>query len=186
MKNSVTGGVGQAGSPSTQVNENPSIDENSSANRTDQNKAAIKPREKYGTDLEWEMVPTDIIFRIFDVLTQQVFQSQGAARVDALRAILHFGSVSISQRHSFQEFLKNHPNGVVLRPEIFAFTSKVVPLLIENVLRKNNLVKDEINLFVFHQANKFMLEFLRNKIDIDELTSDSLSFDIKKLLVIFH
>lgn len=121
MKSSVTGGVGQAGAPSTQVNENPSIDENSSANRTDQNKPTVKPREKDGTGLEWEVVPTDIIFRIFDVLTQQVFQSQGAARADALRAILHFGSVSISQRHSFQEFLKNHPNGAVLRPEIFAF-----------------------------------------------------------------
>jgi hypothetical protein len=118
----VTGGVGQAGAPSTQVNENPSIDENSSTNRTDQNKPTIKPREKDGTGLEWEVVPTDIVFRIFDVLTEQVFQSQGAARADALRAILHFGSVSISQRHSFQEFLKNHPNGAVLRPEIFAFT----------------------------------------------------------------
>ena len=122
MKSSVTGGVGQAGSPSTQVNGNPSIDENLSANRTDQNKPTIKPREKDGTGLEWEVVPMDIVFRIFDVLTQQVFQSQGAARADALRAILHFGSVSISQRHSFQEFLKNHPNGAVLRPEIFAFT----------------------------------------------------------------
>ena len=122
MKSSVTGGVGQAGAPSTQVNGNPSIDENSSANRTDQNKPTIKPREKDGTGLEWEVVPTDIVFRIFDVLTEQVFQSQGAARADALRAVLHFGSVSISQRHSFQEFLKNHPNGAVLRPEIFAFT----------------------------------------------------------------
>ena len=122
MKSSVTGGVGQAGAPSTQVNENPSIDENSSTNRTDQNKPTIKPREKDGTGLEWEVVPTDIVFRIFDVLTEQVFQSQGAARADALRAILHFGSVSISQRHSFQEFLKNYPNGAVLRPEIFAFT----------------------------------------------------------------
>lgn len=122
MKSSVTGGVGQAGSPSTQVNGNPSIDENLSANRTDQNKPTIKQCEKDGTGLEWEVVPMDIVFWIFDVLTQQVFQSQGAARADVLRAILHFGSVSISQRHSFQEFLKNHPNGAVLRPEIFAFT----------------------------------------------------------------
>ena len=122
MKSSVTGGVGQAGAPSTQVNGNPSIDENSSANRTDQNKPTVKPREKDGMGLEWEVVPTDIVFRIFDVLTQQVFQSHGTARKDALRAVLHFGSVSISQRHSFQEFLKNHPNGAVLRPEIFAFT----------------------------------------------------------------
>ena len=63
----------------------------------------------------------------------------------------------------------NSPSHLFMNgPEIFAFTSKMVPLLIENVLRKNNLVKDEINLFVFHQANKFMLEFLRKKINIEQ------------------
>lgn len=53
-------------------------------------------------------------------------------------------------------------------PEIFVFTSKRVPDLIKNVLIKNNIVIDEINLFVFHQANKFILDFLRKKIDIPE------------------
>lgn len=63
----------------------------------------------------------------------------------------------------------NSPSHLFMNgPEIFAFTSKMVPILIENVLKKNNLVQDEISLFVFHQANKFMLDFLRKKINIQE------------------
>jgi 3-oxoacyl-[acyl-carrier-protein] synthase-3 len=53
-------------------------------------------------------------------------------------------------------------------PEIFSFTSKMVPILIKNVLNKNSIKITDINLFVFHQANKFMLDFLRNKINIPE------------------
>ena len=52
--------------------------------------------------------------------------------------------------------------------EIFNFTSKAVPELVENVLQKNNLRQDEIDLFVFHQANKFMINFLRKQLDIEK------------------
>jgi 3-oxoacyl-[acyl-carrier-protein] synthase III len=52
--------------------------------------------------------------------------------------------------------------------EIFNFTLEFVPLLIEDTLLKNNTLKDEIDLFVFHQANKYMLNFLRKKIKIEE------------------
>jgi 3-oxoacyl-[acyl-carrier-protein] synthase III len=51
-------------------------------------------------------------------------------------------------------------------PEIFNFTIGAVPVLVNNVLQKNNLVADDINLFVFHQANKYMLNHLRKKIGI--------------------
>lgn len=52
--------------------------------------------------------------------------------------------------------------------EIFTFTLKSVPAMIEQVLRKNNLAQDEIDLFVFHQANKYMLDHLRMKLGIPE------------------
>ena len=52
--------------------------------------------------------------------------------------------------------------------ELFNFTLESVPLLIEDVLKKNNLQKEKIDLFVFHQANKHMLNFLRKKIRIEE------------------
>jgi len=51
--------------------------------------------------------------------------------------------------------------------QIFNFTSAVVPLLVEQVLGKNQLSKDEIQLFVFHQANKYMMNYLRKLIDIE-------------------
>lgn len=53
-------------------------------------------------------------------------------------------------------------------PEIFTFTSDEIPPLIEACLEKNKLKKDQISLFVFHQANKYMLEHLRKKIGITE------------------
>jgi len=51
-------------------------------------------------------------------------------------------------------------------PEIFSFTSKEVPALITATLKKNHLEKTDIAQFIFHQANQFMLEHLRKKIDI--------------------
>lgn len=53
-------------------------------------------------------------------------------------------------------------------PEIFSFTSKAVPKLVYETLLKNSFQLENIDLFVFHQANKFMLEHLRKKIEIDE------------------
>lgn len=46
-------------------------------------------------------------------------------------------------------------------PEIFNFTLDVVPKTIDEVLKKNGITKEQIDLFVFHQANKFMLDVLR-------------------------
>ncbi|MBF4470292.1 ketoacyl-ACP synthase III [Flavobacterium sp. HJJ] len=51
--------------------------------------------------------------------------------------------------------------------EIFSFTLASVPKLIDNTIQKNNLLKENINLFVLHQANMFMLESLRKKCKIE-------------------
>lgn len=45
--------------------------------------------------------------------------------------------------------------------EIFNFTLGAVPPLVDQVLEKNNLEKDQIDMYIFHQANKFMLNTLR-------------------------
>ncbi len=52
--------------------------------------------------------------------------------------------------------------------EIFSFTQENVPFLVADTLLKNNYLKTDIDLFVFHQANKFMLNFLRKKLEIKE------------------
>lgn len=51
--------------------------------------------------------------------------------------------------------------------EIFLFTLAAVPKLISNTLLKNNLNFESIDLFVLHQANKFMLDSLRKKCGIE-------------------
>ncbi len=53
-------------------------------------------------------------------------------------------------------------------PEIFNFTLEEIPGAVKETLVKNNLSLSDINLFVFHQANRFMLEALRDKIGIPE------------------
>ena len=44
---------------------------------------------------------------------------------------------------------------------IFNFTLDAVPLMMENILKKNRLEKDQINYYLFHQANRFMLNTIR-------------------------
>lgn len=44
---------------------------------------------------------------------------------------------------------------------IFNFTLEAVPAMMEDVLSKNRIGRDEIDYYVFHQANKFMLNTIR-------------------------
>jgi 3-oxoacyl-[acyl-carrier-protein] synthase-3 len=44
---------------------------------------------------------------------------------------------------------------------IFNFTLDAVPAMMKDILDKNGLSKDEIDYYVFHQANKFMLNTIR-------------------------
>lgn len=50
--------------------------------------------------------------------------------------------------------------------EVFTFTLLAVPKAVKALLEKAGIVPDEVDLFVFHQANKFMLEALRKKAKI--------------------
>ncbi|MEG2724805.1 MAG: ketoacyl-ACP synthase III [Kiritimatiellia bacterium] len=45
--------------------------------------------------------------------------------------------------------------------EIFNFTLGIVPQMLTDVLEKNRLTREDVGLYVFHQANRFMLETLR-------------------------
>ena len=49
---------------------------------------------------------------------------------------------------------------------IFLFAVKKVPVLVNEILEKNNLSKDDVDLFVFHQASYFMLEVIRKKMKL--------------------
>lgn len=51
-------------------------------------------------------------------------------------------------------------------PEIFNFSLEVVPETVKVVLTKSKINLEQIDLFVFHQANSYMLDHLRKKIGV--------------------
>ena len=51
---------------------------------------------------------------------------------------------------------------------VFLFSVRTVPVLVEDLLRKAALTKDDIDLFVFHQPNQFLNETIRKKAGIPE------------------
>jgi 3-oxoacyl-[acyl-carrier-protein] synthase-3 len=51
---------------------------------------------------------------------------------------------------------------------IFDFTSDVVPPMIAEVLAKHHMDMDNVDLFIFHQANKYMINYLRKLMGIDK------------------
>ena len=51
---------------------------------------------------------------------------------------------------------------------IFDFTSDAVPVMVEDTLAKNSLSLENVDLVVFHQANKYMINYLRKLLDIDK------------------
>ena len=50
---------------------------------------------------------------------------------------------------------------------IFDFTANAVPAMIDDVLKKSNNKLVDMDLFVFHQANRYMINYLRKMIGID-------------------
>lgn len=53
-------------------------------------------------------------------------------------------------------------------PEVFNFTLDVVPSMVRTLLERSGLRIDDIDLFVFHQANAYMLQHLQRKLSIPD------------------
>ena len=51
---------------------------------------------------------------------------------------------------------------------VFNFTADVVPDMVDKLLKKSGLMQDDVDLWVFHQANKYMINYLRKLLDIDK------------------
>ena len=51
---------------------------------------------------------------------------------------------------------------------IFDFASDIVPPMIKETLQKNQMSMDDVELFVFHQANRYMINYLRKLMEIDK------------------
>ena len=58
-----------------------------------------------------------------------------------------------------------HMNGA----EIMNFALNVVPDTLEKILAQSSLSRNDIDYYVFHQANKMMLDYLREKCELQDL-----------------
>lgn len=65
-------------------------------------------------------------------------------------------------------FVKNDGYLFMDGKAIFEFTNFIVPPLLDRALENNNLRKDQVDLFVFHQANAFMMHTVRKRCQIPE------------------
>jgi 3-oxoacyl-[acyl-carrier-protein] synthase-3 len=62
--------------------------------------------------------------------------------------------------------LRSRDNLFMNGAEIFNFTLKAVPDAVSRLLDRAKKTKEEIDLFVFHQANQFMLDHLRKRLKL--------------------
>lgn len=78
------------------------------------------------------------------------------------------------QNNSFDEIIDDFGN-ITSRAHVdmkgvpvFSFSVKTVPKMIDELLMKNNKQLADIDLFIFHQANLFIIETIRKKMNIPE------------------
>ena len=97
-----------------------------------------------------------------DKSTRTIFGDGAAATLIDEEIAAKIGAFSFGTDGSGAEKLIVHDGKLFMDgPEIFNFTLDVVPKTMDTVLSKNNLTRDDIDLYVFHQANKFMLDTIR-------------------------
>ena len=97
-----------------------------------------------------------------DKSTRTIFGDGAAATLIDEEVASKIGAFSFGTDGSGAEKLIVRDNKLFMDgPEIFNFTLDIVPKTMADVLSKNNLTHDDIDLYVFHQANKFMLDTIR-------------------------
>ncbi|WP_018464801.1 3-oxoacyl-ACP synthase III family protein [Segatella paludivivens] len=91
---------------------------------------------------------------------QNIIVESGCARKQKI-----VGDLGIDESGAFQSSDFFYMNG----SEVFSFTLDKVPVLVNNVLVKNELNVNDIDEFVFHQANKFTLNSIRKICGFDKI-----------------
>ena len=97
-----------------------------------------------------------------DKSTRTIFGDGAAATLIDEEIACKIGAFSFGTDGSGAEKLIVRDNKLFMDgPEIFNFTLDIVPNTMADVLARNNLTHGDIDLYVFHQANKFMLDTIR-------------------------
>jgi 3-oxoacyl-[acyl-carrier-protein] synthase III len=95
---------------------------------------------------------------------QFIFGTDGSGALDLYIEGSAFRQV---QDKSFKkESCLPHGEMIMNGANIFSFALKTVPGLVNDTLKKTGLNFEDIDLFIFHQANGFILETLRKKMNI--------------------
>ena len=76
-------------------------------------------------------------------------------------------SISNFEKPKSEESFERKPTALYMNgPAIFNFTLERIPESMEMILKKSGLTLEQVDGFVFHQANEFMLETLRKRLKI--------------------
>ena len=92
------------------------------------------------------------------------------------KLIIPVGGSKLTPRDNPEVFSTDEGGNIRSNYEIFMdgsaiayFTLKEVPPLIEEILQKAELTREDLNYCIFHQANKLMLEHLREKAELENV-----------------
>lgn len=97
-----------------------------------------------------------------DKSTRTIFGDGAAATLIDEEVACKIGAFSFGTDGSGAEKLIVRDNKLFMDgPEIFNFTLDIVPNTMVDVLARNHWTHGDIDLYVFHQANKFMLDTIR-------------------------
>lgn len=98
-----------------------------------------------------------------------IFSDGASATWISADGFAEIGECSLGTDGSGAEYLIKRPNEPLYMDggAIFDFSSNVVPLMLKDVLNKCNMQMDDIDLWVFHQANKYMINYIRKMLEID-------------------
>lgn len=99
-----------------------------------------------------------------------IFSDGASATWVGTEGFAEIGECSLGTDGSGADYLIVRPNEPLYMDggAIFDFSADVVPQMVDEVLEKSGLQKDDIDLWVFHQANKYMINYVRKLLEIDK------------------
>jgi 3-oxoacyl-[acyl-carrier-protein] synthase-3 len=129
----------------------------------------LHPRDKTNRAIFGDGAAATLITRESFTIGESVFGTDGGGYQDL---IIKNGALRNKVNPDAEEIaygngnITSDNNLYMNGPGIFNFTINNIPQLVLQTAEKNSLSIDEIDFFIFHQANQFMLNYLRKKIKI--------------------
>lgn len=113
--------------------------------------------------------PSDDTFK--GVITNFVYGTDGGGSDHLIvknSGIRHENVVHEDQLNADGDFVRNDDYLYMNGKEIFQFTALEVPPMVNRLLAQNQLGVDDPDLYIFHQANAYMLDYMRKRCKIPE------------------